>query len=44
MRDIDKEKIIDLYKDGMSISQIMDFFNKKYIYADIKKIISANIK
>ena len=39
------EKIYELYFQKMfSISAIMDYFNKKYTYAEIKSTIHAEIK
>lgn len=39
------EKIYELYFQKMlSISAIMDYFNKQYTYAEIKSTIHAEIK
>ena len=45
MKDLDKEKIYDLYFNELySMSQIMEFFKNKYSYAEIRTIIMQKIK
>lgn len=45
MRDEDKTVILDLYFDKCkSYSFILEYFNNKYSYAEVKKIINTQIE